>query len=147
MTWCGVIVGNKSFNRGPGLPGVMMALVSDSPAHGRSLTRVWTARPNKRRITDNKVAQATSDCSGLQSPIKSVTSTVRWHCLSQGNWQSICQDTTGNGVKWAFCGSCFCFSQLGFSFWRANRFCFSDLRMELSCKCVRFNLTRFPRFT
>jgi hypothetical protein len=38
-----------------------MALVSDSPAHGRSLTRVWTVRPNKRRITDNKVAQATSD--------------------------------------------------------------------------------------
>ena len=33
-------------------------------------------------------------------------------------------DTTGNGVKWVFWGSCFCFSQLRRSCFRANRFCF-----------------------
>jgi hypothetical protein len=33
-------------------------------------------------------------------------------------------ETGVNGVKWPFCRSCFCFSQLGLSRVRANRFCF-----------------------
>ena len=33
-------------------------------------------------------------------------------------------DTSGNGVKWAFCGSCFCFSQRGLACLSGNRFCF-----------------------
>jgi hypothetical protein len=31
--------------------------------------------------------------------------------------------STVNGVKWAFCGSCFRFSQFGLSCFRVNRFC------------------------
>jgi hypothetical protein len=49
--------------------------------------------------------------------------------------------TVVNGVKWAFCGSCFCFSQLGFSILRANRFRFKGWNCRATVAALNF--TRF----